>query len=164
MAYQSQLIASRADLAQLIAVAIGKKSAAIYRSGDRWEYGGRPRRSTVSESAWHPATQLDSGEGAAYAKGRRPHGHQLKDIRGSAEDRRRRKSYLLTTYGDGYTAPCAFCHAELSWETVTVDRFPIPGREGGRYTRDNIRPACGPCNSDDGWQAQHAATPERTSQ
>lgn len=159
MAYQSRLIASRGDLSALIAVAIGKKSAAIYRSGDRWAPGSH--QGGVPEKAWHPATVLDSSEAGAFRKGpSRRHGHQLVDQRGSAEDRRRRKAYLLTTYGDGYTAPCAFCRVDLTWETITVDRFPVPGREGGRYTRDNIRPACSPCNSDDGWQAQHAK-PER---
>lgn len=32
---------------------------------------------------------------------------------------------------------------------LTVDRI-IPGCQGGRYTRNNIRPACGPCNSETG--------------
>lgn len=32
---------------------------------------------------------------------------------------------------------------------VTVDRI-IPGCQGGTYRRNNIRPACGPCNSETG--------------
>lgn len=71
------------------------------------------------------------------------------NARGSVADRRRRKRWLLDAWGDGTTAPCAFCREPLTFETVTVDRFPIPGRLGGRYTRDNIRPACGRCNSAD---------------
>lgn len=33
--------------------------------------------------------------------------------------------------------------------TVTVDRI-VPGCKGGTYRRNNIRPACGPCNSETG--------------
>ena len=71
--------------------------------------------------------------------------------RGSAEDRRRRKTYLLATFGDGQSAPCSFgCGTEVNFDTITVDRYPVPGIEGGTYKRDNIRPACGPCNTADG--------------
>lgn len=69
--------------------------------------------------------------------------------RGNTTDRARRRQFLLDRFGDGETAPCAFCAAPLTLDTVTADRI-VPGREGGRYTRDNIRPACGPCNSADG--------------
>lgn len=34
-------------------------------------------------------------------------------------------------------------------EPLTVDRI-IPGCKGGTYRRDNIRPACGGCNSETG--------------
>lgn len=72
--------------------------------------------------------------------------------RGSAEGRRRRKQWLLDNFGDGTTAPCSFqpCDAVLTIETITVDRYPIPGCDGGTYVRSNIRPACGPHNSDHG--------------
>ena len=67
--------------------------------------------------------------------------------RGSASQRRVRKLWLLAEFGDGTTAPCGFgCGTALTFETVTVDRFPLPGCRGGRYVRGNIRPACGPCN------------------
>lgn len=70
------------------------------------------------------------------------------NARGSARQRRERKAWLLAAFGDGATAPCAFgCGAVLTLDTVTVDRFPVPGCQGGTYRRDNIRPACGPCNS-----------------
>jgi hypothetical protein len=69
--------------------------------------------------------------------------------RGSAEDRRRRKRWLLDTFGDGETAPCYRCAALLTFWTITVDRI-IPGVLGGRYVRGNIRPACAPCNSETG--------------
>lgn len=34
-------------------------------------------------------------------------------------------------------------------QPLTADRI-IPGCQGGTYRRDNIRPACGPCNSETG--------------
>lgn len=70
------------------------------------------------------------------------------DVRGSTGQRRRRRRWLLATFGDGVTAPCAFgCGTELDDVTITVDRYPVPGCEGGGYTYGNIRPACQPCNS-----------------
>lgn len=81
--------------------------------------------------------------------------------RGSAEDRRRRRAYLVER--DGW--PCAgivLCwrcgvpllqddDPEAPGQAVTVDRI-VPGAEGGRYTRDNIRAACAGCNSETGGQ------------
>lgn len=77
------------------------------------------------------------------------------DPRGSAAQRRARKIFLLVKFGDGYTAPCAFCEIELDFHTITADRWPVPGRHGGRYHRNNIRPACLHCNSSDGALARH---------
>lgn len=68
--------------------------------------------------------------------------------RGSAAQRRVRKQWLLDQFGNGTVAPCAFdCGTLVDLSTVTVDRHPTPGCRGGRYTKDNIRPACGQCNS-----------------
>lgn len=77
--------------------------------------------------------------------------------RGSAASRRIRKQWLLDTFGNGIEARCelelsAKCEGTVTFETITVDRFPIPGCMGGTYKRGNIRPACGPCNSADGGQ------------
>lgn len=74
--------------------------------------------------------------------------------RGSSYARRSRKLWLLATFGDGETAPCSFdgCLVVLTFETIEVDRFPIPGHEGGRYVRGNIRPACHDHNVDHGLQ------------
>lgn len=41
---------------------------------------------------------------------------------------------------------CYRCGEYLSDLTVTVDRI-VPGAKGGKYTRNNIRPACATCNS-----------------
>lgn len=82
------------------------------------------------------------------AQGRTRRGTTNQNSRGSSEQRRQRKQWLLTTFGDGTTAPCSFgCGQLLTMATLTVDRFPLPGCQGGTYMRGNIRPACGPCNS-----------------
>jgi 5-methylcytosine-specific restriction endonuclease McrA len=70
--------------------------------------------------------------------------------RGSAESRRRRKTWLLSPEagfgGDGVAVQCFNCPAMLTWTTLTVDRI-LAGVLGGRYIRSNIRPACMHCNS-----------------
>lgn len=71
--------------------------------------------------------------------------------RGNAAARRARKAWLLAQFGDGTMAPCSFgCNTLVTLETITVDRYPVPGCHGGRYVQGNIRPACGPCNSSHG--------------
>lgn len=95
--------------------------------------------------------------------------------RGSNEDRRRRREWLVRTYradmdvmvielrpgvrvvldvlpGTEGALPacrCYRCGQLLSVETVTVDRI-IPGCQGGTYVRTNIRPSCQPCASHTG--------------
>lgn len=97
------------------------------------------------------------------------------NARGGSEDRRRRREWLVQTYradkdlvvlswGHDRSMPvevqigteggqpacrCYRCGQLLTTETVTVDRI-IPGCQGGTYRRDNIRPACGACNSQTG--------------
>lgn len=68
-----------------------------------------------------------------------------RNARGSAEDRRRRKQWLLN---NGFKR-CHYCLLILTLETMTIDRI-IPGCQGGTYRRDNIRPACLSCNSSEG--------------
>ena len=68
------------------------------------------------------------------------------NVRGSATDRRRRKLWLLSAFGDGTTAACSYCGKPLTVETITVDRV-VPGCRGGTYARGNIQPACALCNS-----------------
>lgn len=72
--------------------------------------------------------------------------------RGSSYARRRRKLWLIATYGwpELELVCCWLCDLVLDLATLTVDRYPVPGIEGGTYTPDNIRPACGFCNSSDG--------------
>ena len=102
---------------------------------------------------------------------------------GSAEDRRRRKVWLLDTYranvdvlpyhegaevlweevaqGLGVKAcRCYRCGKLLTMELITVDRI-IPGCLGGTYRRDNIRPACKTCNESTGGKLAHVRKPKR---
>lgn len=73
-----------------------------------------------------------------------------RNARGSSADRRRRREWLVAEYGDGTRVVCSTCPAVLTVDTVTADRHPIPGCEGGRYVRGNIRPMCARCNSSSG--------------
>lgn len=68
----------------------------------------------------------------------------------SAAQRRALNTWLLGTFGDGITAPCSFCQRPLFFSEITRDRYPKPGRKGGRYVKGNIRPACMSCNAADG--------------
>lgn len=74
------------------------------------------------------------------------------NARGSSHDRRSRRLWLVMTFesdcGPG-TCRCYRCGALLTLSTVTVDRI-VPGCKGGRYVRNNIRPACSGCNSETG--------------
>lgn len=67
------------------------------------------------------------------------------DLRGSSYNRRRRKQWLLNTFGTGRSCPCHWCGKRLTYKTLTADRL-LPGEEGGRYIRSNLVPACLRCN------------------
>lgn len=87
--------------------------------------------------------------------------------RGNVHERRRRRAWLVQVYRADVDQPdqmglsllplgvgvpacrCYRCGVLLTEETVTVDRI-IPGAHGGTYRRNNIRPACQPCNSSTG--------------
>lgn len=75
--------------------------------------------------------------------------NSLDPSRGNQQQRRARKLWLLATFGDGISAPCVFCGVALLYSALTVDRI-VPGCQGGTYRAENIRPACGPCNSREG--------------
>lgn len=62
--------------------------------------------------------------------------------RGSSYDRAARKFWMLDTFGDGSECPCTHCQTPLVYATVEADRI-VPGAS---YRRDNIQPACRPCN------------------
>src|SRR3989304_6139931 len=92
------------------------------------------------------------------------------NVRGGSAERRRRRAWLVGAYradrgiyrglpalgeiecpiGDGVPAcRCYRCGTLLTEDTVTIDRI-VPGCRGGTYRRNNIRPACGKCNSSEG--------------
>jgi hypothetical protein len=90
-------------------------------------------------------------------------GTSNKNVTGSSSDRRARKMWLLREFGDGVVAMCAFgCGTELTFDTLTVDRFPIPGYLGGRYVHGNIRISCAPCNMSEGGRAGAARRKEKS--
>ena len=64
------------------------------------------------------------------------------DKRGSSYARRARKVWMLATFGDGITAPCAHCARPLTYSQLEADRI-VPG---GSYRRDNVQPGCRRCN------------------
>jgi len=72
-----------------------------------------------------------------------------------------RKFWLLRVWesnmGPG-TCRCYRCGCILTLSTLTVDRIE-PGAMGGRYTRDNIRPACVLCNSSTGARVRRGRKP-----
>ncbi len=78
-----------------------------------------------------------------------PRGTSNTNARGSAESRRRRK-WVLEEFGNGVVCRCSTCPVWLTDETLTIDRYPVPGADGGTYRRDNIRPQCMPCASHQG--------------
>jgi hypothetical protein len=96
------------------------------------------------------------------------------NARGGSDDRRRRREWLVQTFranedlmvlelyhgslvvgvnpgaeGAEPACRCYRCGQLLTADTLTVDRI-IPGCQGGTYARNNIRPACGRCNSSTG--------------
>lgn len=85
--------------------------------------------------------------------------------RGSSYDRRARRAWLVSPEagfgGDGTKVPCWECGAMVSVKTMHVDRI-IPGEQGGRYRRDNIRPHCQGCSCRQGVKRTHALARARS--
>jgi hypothetical protein len=83
--------------------------------------------------------------------------------RGSAASRRIRKQWVLDTFGNGLIAFCSFlgCKEELDFDTITIDRYPLAGCEGGTYKRGNIRPMCAFHNSSTGSLLGHKRKKEK---
>lgn len=75
------------------------------------------------------------------------------NVRGSSTDRKARKRFLLKVYAANVPNRCRCfrCGLLLDESTLTIDRI-IPGAHGGKYVRNNIRPACLACNSSLGSQ------------
>lgn len=74
--------------------------------------------------------------------------------RGNNRDRKRRREWLLKTFDQDLGPDLARCHLKISnvcavtvnAGSLTVDRI----NPGGTYARDNIRPACIPCQTKQG--------------
>lgn len=98
------------------------------------------------------AAGLENGDGGMR-------GTSNSNVRGSSHSRRARRRWLVSTYesdeGPGFCR-CYRCGQLLTENTVTVDRI-VPGCRGGRYVRNNIRPACADCNSEAGGALRRAA-------
>jgi hypothetical protein len=88
------------------------------------------------------------------------------NARGSVYNRRQRRAWLVLTYASDvpgfvrcYRCGCLLFNPDKAIPRevldragavrLTVDRI-VPGCQGGTYRRENIRPACGPCNSETG--------------
>lgn len=100
------------------------------------------------------------------------------NARGSSYARRARRAWLVVNYAADVLGFCRCyrCGAllfnpdtvkpedadrlldrGLTAEPLTVDRI-IPGCQGGTYRRNNIRPACGGCNSETGGSTRGKVT------
>jgi len=66
-------------------------------------------------------------------------------IRGNAAQRRASKRALLERDGDGVKAPCWECGTTVTFEDMVRDKIKT-GRDGGRYTLDNLRIHCQRCS------------------
>ncbi len=62
--------------------------------------------------------------------------------RGNSTDRKRRKIWMLLSFGDGKFTLCVHCTKELDYDSVEADRI-VPG---GSYRHENVQPSCSPCN------------------
>jgi hypothetical protein len=74
------------------------------------------------------------------------------NTRGSAEQRRARRAWLVAEFGSCGIVTCYRCDVPLlaqSPDAFEVDRI-VPGCRGGTYARGNIRPVCPPCNIETG--------------
>jgi hypothetical protein len=73
--------------------------------------------------------------------------------RGSSYDRAARRAHLKRIHDAGHGCVwCFWCGRKVrKWE---VDRWPLCGHAGGRYTRNNIVPACPACNRARGHRCQ----------
>ena len=62
--------------------------------------------------------------------------------RGNSTDRKRRKIWMIATFGFGNFVLCVHCAITLDYDHVEADRI-VPG---GSYRHENVQPSCSPCN------------------
>lgn len=105
------------------------------------------------------------------------------NARGSSYERRRRRAWMMTAWASDkpglvrcYRCGCLLFNPDdypdtdgvLWWPVgeslriaanpLTIDRI-TPGCQGGTYRRNNIRPACGTCNSETGGATRRKGKP-----
>lgn len=92
-----------------------------------------------------------------YRNGVWTRGTSNADSRGNVYQRRARKLWLIEEFGwpdpvDPFQGLvlCWRCDVPLTFEDITVDRWPVAGCDGGKYVKGNIRPCCRYCNEEDG--------------
>jgi 5-methylcytosine-specific restriction endonuclease McrA len=93
-------------------------------------------------------TKTFANGGRSHNGGARPNSYQ----------RRANRHFLLREFGNGETCNCVYCGEILDYATIEVDRLKA-GADGGGYTRDNIVPACKPCNRRRGKRSVWAFNP-----
>lgn len=77
------------------------------------------------------------------------------DQRGNVTDRRRRKLWLIDTFGDGTFVACRFCWTTVDYAGLCADCI-VPGHLGGKYVYKNIQPSCSPCQHRQGAEIANA--------
>lgn len=84
--------------------------------------------------------------------------HRTVDSRGNSRTRRARRLFMIERFGYCYGGirwiKCFHCPQRFRADSKLwqVDRYPKPGHLGGRYTRDNVVPACHRCNGGQSWR------------
>lgn len=139
--------------------------------------GLRPEQGRSADAQVIMDRTLGGTSDTSPEQGKRParRGTSNGNQRGGSDARARRRAWLVQTYradrdviavlgsarvpvlievlpGTERAQPacrCYRCGLLLTVDTVTVDRI-VPGCRGGTYARNNIRPACGTCNSSTG--------------
>lgn len=77
------------------------------------------------------------------------------DQRGNTTDRKRRKLWVIDTFGDGTFVACRMCWITVDYAGLCIDRI-VPGHLGGKYVRSNIQPSCSPCQHRQGAEIANA--------
>ncbi len=62
-------------------------------------------------------------------------------------ERKKARKFLVGKYVKDDLFDCFFCHKTFEVKEMTIDRWPRCGHRGGRYTEDNVVPACITCNN-----------------
>ena len=76
--------------------------------------------------------------------------HRKFDTRGSSKSRARRREIMLTEHAyfvdDEVRVDCHHCQISVRHDLAQIDRYPICGHAGGKYSLENLVWACYMCN------------------